>query len=75
MFVLVEPLKLYGEGQYNLDGIKQIVVTESYLGLDEDVRRCQNVEVFETCTTESYRETFINKCNCLPFNINDNEAN
>ena len=69
----IEPLKLYGEGEYNLDGIKQIVVTESYLGLDEDTRGCQNEESFEVCTTKLYKEAIIENCNCLPYNINDNK--
>ena len=67
-----EPLKLYGEGEYNLDGIKNIVVTESYLGLNEDIRRCQNEEAFEVCTTKLYKSALIGKCHCLPFNINEN---
>ena len=73
-FHLLEPLKLYGEGEYKLDGLKQIVVTESYLGLNEYIRGCQNEEAFEVCTTKLYREAFIDKCNCLPFHVNDNEA-
>ena len=67
-----EPLKLYGEGEYNLDGIKNIVVTESYLGLNEDIRRCQNEEAFEVCTTKLYKSALMSKFNCLPFNINEN---
>ena len=67
-----EPLKLYGEGEYNLDGIKKIDVTESYLGLNEDIRGCQNEEAFEVCTTRLYKRALIGKCHCLPFNINEN---
>ena len=40
MFSL-EPLTLFGEGEYNLNVVKEIKVTESYLGLDENVRECK----------------------------------
>ena len=50
------------------------MVTESYLGLDVKTRGCQNKEAYEVCTTQLYRDALIDKCNCLPFNINDNEA-
>ena len=48
------------------------MVTESYLGLDVKTRGCQNKEAYEVCTTKLYRDALIDKCNCLPFNINDN---
>ena len=30
-----------GEGEYNLNDVKEIVVTDSYLGLDKTIRGCQ----------------------------------
>ena len=58
-----------GEGEYNLIGIKEIKPTESYLGLDQDIRQCQNAEPFYNCTTERYHEAFLRECGCLPFSI------
>ena len=39
-----EPLKLVGEGKYNLNAVKEIKVTDSYLGLDMKDKGCQNEE-------------------------------
>ena len=35
---------LKGEGEYNLDVLEETVVTDSYLGLDQKIRDCQNDE-------------------------------
>ena len=64
-----EPVELVGEGEYNLNVLKEIKVTESYLGLDKDIRNCQNYESLFKCGTKQYIETFLAECGCLPFNI------
>ena len=65
-----EPVKLKGEGKYNLNNIKEIVLTESYFGLGMDVKKCQNDEDVNECTTRQYINQFLNQCECLPFSIN-----
>ena len=30
-----------GQGEYNLNNVKEIVVTDSYLGLDKNIRGCK----------------------------------
>ena len=65
----LEPVKLVGEGEYNLDALTQIEVTESYLGLDQDVRECQIEESLYNCTTRQYLDTLMEKCGCLPITI------
>ena len=67
--MLAEPVTLIGEGQYNLNNLIEIEVSDSYLGLDEDVRDCQDKEPFYNCTTRHYIETLLNECACLPYNI------
>ena len=62
-------MKLIGEGEYNLDAIKETMVTESYLGLDQDVTGCQNQESIDSCKTRRHLETLLETCGCLPFNI------
>ena len=57
---------LYGEGQYNLNVLKAIKVTDSYLGLQESFRKCQNEESIHNCTTRHYIKTFLDHCGCLP---------
>ena len=58
-----------GEGKYNLNALKEIDVTESYLGLDQDVRGCQNKESYHNCTTRKYIDTLLDKCGCIPLTI------
>ena len=64
-----EPVTQFGDGEYNLFAMKEIKVTESYLGLDKNIRECQPEEPFYNCTTRMYHDTFIEQCGCLPLNI------
>ena len=66
---LIEPVKLIGEGEYIINVLKEIEVTDSYLGLDLDFRKCQNKEPYYNCTTRTYIDTILSECGCLPFNI------
>ena len=60
MVILVtEPVKLIGEGEYNINVLKEIKVTDSFLGQDQDTRKCQNDEPYLNCTTRQYHETFL----------------
>ena len=43
-----EPVKLTGEGEYNLNVLKEIRVTESYLGLDQNIRGCHDEKIDKT---------------------------
>ena len=65
----VETVKLVGEGEYNLNSLKEILVTDSYLGLEQDVIQCQNEEPFDNCTTRQYRNTILGECGCLPLKL------
>ena len=56
-----------GEGEYNLNALTAVEITDSYLGLDQDVRKCQNVEPYQNCTSRHYFDTFLGQCGCLPF--------
>ena len=67
--IIVEAVKLIGEGEYNLNALKEIRVTESYLGLDQDVRQCQDDEPLINCTTRQYLDTLKGECGCLPISI------
>ena len=62
---------LSGEGQFNLNSLKKIEITQSFLGLDNDVLNCQNIESFDNCTTRFYIDKIITKCKCLPLSINN----
>ena len=56
-----------GEGEYNLNALTAVEITDSYLGLDQDVRKCQNVEPYQNCTSRHYFDSFLGQCGCLPF--------
>ena len=60
---------LIGEGKYNLNAIKEIKVTESFLGLDKDDRSCQNHEYLEDCTTNQFISSYLHQGGCIPFNL------
>ena len=74
-FYFSEPQKLLLEEketqsiQYNINVVKDVKVTDSYLELDKSVRGCQNEESYEDCTTSYYIKTLLENCKCLPFNI------
>ena len=46
--------------------MKEISVTESFLGLDRDTRNCQNIETFDSCKTKLHLEHLRQKCGCMP---------
>ena len=53
--------------------IKEITATESFKNMDQNVKKCQNVESFEECVTRKYIEVLVDKCNCLPIDLRLNE--
>ena len=61
-------MKLNQEKKYDLNVIKEIAVTDSFLNLDDDIRGCQ-VQTFEECATKIYQTKLLNNCQCLPFQI------
>ena len=71
--MLVDPVGLFGEGQYNLHSMKEVSVTESFLGLNQDSRQCQNIENYDTCNTRLHLENLRQKCGCLPLSIKMSE--
>ena len=68
-FTPTEPVKLIGEGLYNLNVVKEIKVSTSYLGLDEKITGCRNEEPIEKCTTRKYIDSLLEQCGCFPFSI------
>ena len=61
--------KLKLENSYNLNVIKEIRVTDSFLSMDKDIKGCQK-ESYDDCTRRKYLKTLINRCQCLPFHLN-----
>ena len=69
MFTFIGPVTLSGEGQYNLNIIKEIKVTDSFLELSRKIRGCQNETPYGQCITRLYIENAKTDCGCLPISI------
>ena len=63
-----EPITFVGEGEYKINVVKMITVTDSFLELHQSDRGCQNEESFDTCTTRLYSDNIFKKCGCYIFN-------
>ena len=64
---------LSGDGNYNLNSLKEISVTESFYDLDDSVKDCQDLEPYDECTTRYYKEINKKKCGCFPFPLSYQE--
>ena len=71
--ILLDPVGLFSEGQYNLNNIKEIFVTDSFLGLNEKTRNCQNIETYNDCKTRLYVENLRKECGCLPLTLESSQ--
>ena len=65
----LEPLKLYGVGNYALTSVKEVKVTSSFLSMSAEKRNCQNEERYEDCATEEYLKRVKEICSCIPENL------
>ena len=57
------------EFSYNLNNVKEVSVTSSFLTLPEYKRNCQERESMSSCITNKYREELMDKCECLPLKL------
>ena len=64
--LLTDPVEIFEEGQYNFLSLKEIVVTDSFMGLDRETKNCQNVEAYDKCKTQSHIQKLRQECGCLP---------
>ena len=62
-------LVLQGEGKYGLSAIKDIEVTDQFLGLGDTVTLCQTEEYRVDCLSRVYREKVLSQCKCSPFEM------
>ena len=49
--------------------IKEIKVTNSFLGMDKEKTECQNEEDPEDCKSRHNMNAFIQHCGCIPFGL------
>ena len=57
------------EGQYNLNNLKEISVTESFMGLDIKTRNCQSIDKYNECKTMLHLDNLRDECGCLPLSL------
>ena len=65
-------MTLSGEGEYNLNILKEIEVTDSFYELDNAVKKCHSYHekgTFDNCTTWYFWEKMKLNCGCLPLSI------
>ena len=63
------PIVLQGEGHYALTDVKDIKVTEEFLGLGQEITRCQTREFRADCVSRRYQEQVLASCHCAPLYI------
>ena len=71
-------MTLSGEGEYNLNILKEIEVTESFYELDDEDRKCQSYEgndTYDNCTSRYFMEQMRLNCGCLPYAIMNGSVN
>ena len=66
---MLAPLILSDEGNYALSAVKEIEVTDDFLGLKLSKRKCQNDEKYEDCTTRKYLQKIQSHCQCIPYQL------
>ena len=69
MHFVKEPHSLSGEGDYALTAVKEIDVTEAFLGMDEKTKLCQSEETLEDCWMKNYFKEGSEKCKCKPYGL------
>ena len=72
-FNFLDPVKIFEEGQYNLNNLKEISVTDSFMGLDLNARKCQQNEIYEDCKTWLHIRNLRQECGCLPLSLKVSE--
>ena len=60
---------LSGEGHFSLSGVKEMKVTEAFVGLGEEITHCQTGQSRADCLTGKYLARALNTCHCAPLNI------
>ena len=60
---------MIGEGEYNLNALREIRVTKSFLEMEEMDRGCQIVETIQDCSTRHHINSLTEECICLPLSL------
>ena len=61
------PFYGYGRGNYRLTAVREIKVTDDFMGLDLKTINCQNMTTLHDCQQAKYLTNLTKKCQCIPF--------
>ena len=61
------PFYGYGSGNYRLTAVREIKVTDDFMGLDLKTINCQNMTTLHDCQQAKYLSNLTKKCQCIPF--------
>lgn len=69
--IFVAPVDLSGRGIYQLSSVKKVEVSDAFLGLNIETKKCQNRETFEDCQTKMFLTKLHEYCKCKPYNLRE----
>ena len=69
MFNFLDPVEIHEEGQFNLNNLKEIYVTDSFMELDITARECQKNDIYGDCKTGLHIKNLRQECGCLPLSL------
>ena len=65
----LEPLRLYGKGDYAFTDVKEMAGSEDFDDLPVEIRKCQNRETVLECEAKKYLDLGRKKCGCIPHHL------
>ena len=68
-FNYLVPLRVHGEGHYQLTSVKDVKVTQEFLSLNIEDKKCQHETTLDECRTKMYLSKMRNICKCFPYGI------
>ena len=60
------PIRVYGEGDYALTDVKEVVGTDEYITLAKKKGLCTEAG-YQACLNTDYKRRGLEKCDCTPY--------
>ena len=70
-FLCSATVNRFGGGNFGLKNLKELKVTSSFLGLEEDIRKCGGEQSQVDCITDYLMKEIVGTCKCVPLHIKD----
>ena len=70
-FLCSAPVTRFGGGNFGLKNLKELKVTSSFLGLEEDIRKCGGKQTKVECSTDYFMKEIVETCKCVPLHIKE----